>query len=151
MTKQLHSLLLLQEIDALLDDLGLAARREAEEALGFSVGPTKKLRAKRNRIARELRPDVINRYEDVRRRHPRAVAPVRRGACLGCFTMRPTRASAASGRLETCERCGRILFPLEERPQPVAATQAVARSAPKRGGRKSGGGERRRRPDPIGR
>lgn len=136
MTKQLHSLLLLQDLDALLDDLAQTMTREAEEALGFSIGPTAKLRAKRNKIARELRPDVLHHYEDVRRRHPRAVAPLRRGACLGCFTRRPTRASTTSGRLETCERCGRILFPLEERPQPVSTPPAAARSAPKRGGRK---------------
>ena len=116
MTKQLHALVLLQEIDALLEDLAEATTREREEALGFSLGPMEKLRAKRRKMARELRSEVLQRYEDVRRRHPRAVVPVRRGACLGCFTMRPTRTAAASGRLETCERCGRILFPLEDRP-----------------------------------
>jgi predicted nucleic acid-binding Zn-ribbon protein len=141
MTKQLHSLLLLQEVDALLADLEEPAVREAEEALGFVLGPTKKLRAKRQRMARELRPEVLQRYEEIRRRHPRAVAPVRRGVCLGCFTVRPTRTAAPSGRLETCERCGRILFRLEERPSPPPMPPA-ARPAPKRRARKPAPGRR---------
>jgi hypothetical protein len=136
MTTQLPKLLMLQELDALLHDLGDATWREKEEALGFAVGGPSHLRSERARIAQSLSPELLGRYEQVRRRYPRAVAALRRGTCLGCFTVRPTVTATHSDRLETCERCGRILFRLEERRQPEAAA--------KTGGRRGGRGRRAR-------
>ena len=132
MTTQLQGLLVLQEIDNLLADLGEASMREKEEALGFRLGSTAGLSAERTRIAQTLNPEVLQRYEHVRRRHARAVAPVRRGICLACFTVRPTTTATHRGRLETCERCGRILFRLEERRQPAAEPCEAPPSARKR-------------------
>jgi len=110
MTTLIRNLLWLQEIDSLLQDLDDAALRKKERALGFIVGPTARLHAERGRIAQGLSPEVLQRYEQVRRRHARAVAPVRRGACMGCFTRRPTMSVYQHRGLDTCERCGRILF-----------------------------------------
>jgi hypothetical protein len=115
MTTQLPTLLMLQEVDALLRDLVDPAWREKEKALGFSLGSATKLRSERARLALTLSPELLRRYEQVRTRHPRAVAPVRRGTCLGCFTVRPAFTATQGDRLEVCERCGRILFRLEER------------------------------------
>lgn len=129
MTTQLKGLLLLQEVDALLEDLGDAATRESEKALGFSVGPTAGLRAERARIAQGLYPEVVEWYEQVRRRHARAVAPSRRGVCLGCFIVRPTRSACRHHGLDVCERCGRILFRLEEQ-RPPAPPAPEAPEAP---------------------
>jgi hypothetical protein len=53
-------------------------------------------------------PEVLERYEQVRKKHLRAVAAQRRGVCLGCFTVRPTRSAQRRHGLEICERCGRI-------------------------------------------
>lgn len=133
MIAQLQRLLLLQEIDALLQDLAKAEGREAEERLGFSFGSLSGTRMKRTRIAKSLEPEVLERYEQVRRRHFRAVVPVRRGVCLGCFTVRPTKSACGRQVLETCERCGRILFRLDDRrpaasPAPAAAVRAKRRT-----------------------
>lgn len=114
MTKQLPALLMLQELDTLLRDAADSGWREREESLGFTLGGAGKLHTERARIAEGLHPELLQRYEQVRRRHQRAVAPVRRGACLGCFTLRPAFTATQGDRLETCERCGRILFRLEE-------------------------------------
>ena len=135
MTTQLQGLLVLQEIDNLLADLGAASTREEEEALGFRLGSTVGLSAERTRIAQSLNPEVLQRYEQVRRRHARAVAPMRRGVCLACFTVRPTTTATHRGRLETCERCGRILFRLEERRPPAAEPPAPPPRARKRAAR----------------
>jgi predicted nucleic acid-binding Zn-ribbon protein len=108
MTGKIEALLSLQEVDALLGQL---EERPAEE------GDATKLRSKRAKLARSLSADLLDRYEQLRRRHRRAVAPVRAGICLGCFTRRPTKARQVEGRLDTCERCGCILYPVERRPE----------------------------------
>lgn len=116
-TAQLQQLLVLQEIDTLLEDFADESRRKAEQTLGFSLGSLTGVRGKRTKVAHSLSPEILRRYEQVRKRHLRAVVPVRRGVCLGCFTHRPTNTLGRRGQLETCERCGRILFVQEERPQ----------------------------------
>jgi predicted nucleic acid-binding Zn-ribbon protein len=125
MMSQVQSLLLLQEIDALLQDLADAKNRAKEKALGFSLGSTTGLDAERARIAQGLSPEVVQRYEQVRRRHARAVAPVRRGVCLGCFTVRPTKSALPFHGLDICERCGRILFRSAEPSRPASPAPAV--------------------------
>ncbi|PYQ56738.1 MAG: hypothetical protein DMF53_24605 [Acidobacteria bacterium] len=110
MTTQIRNLLWLQEIDSLLQDLDDAAMRKKEKALGFTLGSTARLQAERGRIAQGLSPEALKRYEQVRRRHTRAVVPVRQGVCMGCFTIRPTMNANQHQSLDTCERCSRILF-----------------------------------------
>jgi predicted nucleic acid-binding Zn-ribbon protein len=114
MRTNLRHLLLLQEIDSLLGALDQGPGREVEENLGFLVGTLSGTRARRAETAARLDPALLRHYERVRQRHPRAVAPVRRGVCLGCFTKRPTLSVARSTSIETCERCGRLLFRLDE-------------------------------------
>ena len=126
MTRQLPALLMLQELDALLRDLADRTWRENELALGFALGSGSKLRSERTRLAASLSPELLLRYEQVSRRYPRPVAPVRRGACMGCYTMRPTITATEAGRLETCERCGRILYRLQE-PKPPAEVPSATR------------------------
>ena len=120
MTAKLQVLLALQEVDSLLDQLKEPAAGEETGVVG-SAAEAKKLRSKRQRLAREVGSELLARYEQIRRRHRRAVVPVRGRACLGCNTVRPTSSSTRAGRVDTCERCGRILFPVEE---PIAAPAA---------------------------
>lgn len=126
MNRQLRELVTLQELDALLDELGAETMREQERDLGFALGETTRLRAERARTAANLRPEILERYERVRQRHARAVVPTRGGVCLGCFTVRPSAMSSRPGGFETCERCGRILFPLAE-PRPAAPAPAAGK------------------------
>jgi len=128
MNRQLRELVTLQEIDALVAELGEATQRRQEEDLGFAVGEMTRLRAERARIAASLRPEILACYERVRQRLARAVVPTRGGVCLGCFTVRPTAMSSRPGGFETCERCGRILFPLADPGKTLSST-------PSRGGR----------------
>jgi hypothetical protein len=115
MTTQLRRLLFLQELDVMIGDLVEEGGLELEQGLGFSLGPPAAALERRALAASSIDPQILGRYEQVRRRHRRAVAPVRGGVCMGCFTKRPTRTSIRALELETCERCGRILF----RPEPV--------------------------------
>jgi hypothetical protein len=56
---------------------------------------------------------------------------------MGCFTRRPTVTATHAGRLETCERCGRILYRPEE-PEPPASAPSAPLPRKKRGGRGRG-------------
>jgi predicted nucleic acid-binding Zn-ribbon protein len=123
MTRQLQQLLKLQEIDVLLVELETAAPGRAKE----------EILAERASIARGVRPEVLERYEVARRRHRRPLASTRRGVCLGCFTVRPTALVKHGRDLETCERCGRILVPVEEALQAAEPALPPPRAKGRRG------------------
>lgn len=113
MKQQMKNLVIVQELDSLVAELEGAGMREQEKALDFTSGEAKRLRAERARIAASLSTELLQRYEWLRQRYPRAVVGTERGVCLGCFTLRPTAMASREGGLETCERCGRILFRIE--------------------------------------
>ena len=102
MKQQVKNLVLVQELDARMAELGEAGTRERG-----------KMRAERARIVAGLSAELLQRYERLRRRYPRAVVGTERGICMGCFTRRPTAVAQREGALETCERCGRILVRVE--------------------------------------
>ena len=114
MKRQLEDLVMLQEIDSLLAELGSAETCQLEQSLGFPLGEMNRLRDRRAEIAGRLRSEILRHYERVRQRHARAVVPTSQGVCMGCFTRRPTSMASCGGGFETCERCGRILYHLEE-------------------------------------
>lgn len=123
MNLAVQKLVALQDLDLLLRDLEEGRIRHAEQAQGFELGSLGHLCAERDRLSRSIDAGLLERYAQVRRRHPRAVVPVRGGICLGCFVRRP---AMTGGRrptgIETCERCGRLLFPAE--PPPAAEPPA---------------------------
>jgi uncharacterized protein len=60
-----------------------------------------------------LPPPVRSRYERISSRQTRAVVPVIRGTCYGCFVQVPTALSSDSERNEavrSCQSCGRFLY-----------------------------------------
>jgi len=116
--KQVDDLILVQELDALLDALENANDRQQEEALGFRVEETTRIRRERERLVSGMNADLLGRYERLRKRYPRAVVGTRGRVCFGCNTLRPTAMASRSVGLETCERCGRILYRVEAHEMP---------------------------------
>jgi len=137
MNAQVQRLIVLQELDAMLDDLGHEGAVE-EGTLGLTVQGLRKTRKRRESIAKEVDEKLLARYVQVRRRHKRAVAELRDNTCLGCFTRRPTASWVDRGGLQTCERCGRILFRREEPAPPLPEPRGTSPSDAK-------GSSRRRR------
>ena len=129
MKYQVKSLVIVQELDSLLAELGVADPRGRQKAAGFSPGEEERLRAERAKIAAGLSPELLQRYEKLRRRYARAVVGTERGVCLGCFMLRPTAMASRAGGLETCERCGRILFRIEAEAEP-ARPESGEKAAP---------------------
>lgn len=136
MNAQVGRLIVLQEIDALLDEVGREEWAEGERSLGFAVGNLERVRERREALSSAIDERALGRYADARRHHARAVVPQRSGVCLGCFTVRPTAAAGKAAGLDICERCGRILYRLEGAPTPgsrgAGASRGPSRPAPRR-------------------
>jgi len=67
----------------------------------------------REKIVRHIASSDLETYERIRRaKKGKAVVPVKRGACGGCFNRVPPQRLLElrqNARVHTCERCGRIL------------------------------------------
>lgn len=113
MSPQLGLLARIQDLDLLINDLSDPTRAAAEEGLGFTMGSVDALEESRDALARAIDEQLLVRYAALRRRHPRAVATVGDGVCLGCFLRLPPRSVAAvrAHKFTSCDRCGRILVP----------------------------------------
>ena len=73
------------------------------------------LKRKRDALAAEMSPDLLNRYEQMRKRRGGvAVAPVHNGECGACHVQAPTGVLSAlqsnRNELVVCTSCGRYLF-----------------------------------------
>ena len=83
MKHQVKSLVMVQELDSLLAQLGAAYLRGRDKAAGLSPKEAERLRAERARIAAGLSAELLRRYEKLRQRYERAVVGTERGACRG--------------------------------------------------------------------
>jgi len=71
------------------------------------------LMEKKNALAKEVRGDLLNRYEKLIKSRGTALAKVINGVCGGCHLQLPPQvvSEVRSGRkVVTCERCSRILY-----------------------------------------
>ena len=72
-----------------------------------------KLGHEREKLLVRITGDDLERYERIKRaKNGKAVVPVKRGACGGCFSRVPPQKILEirqNSRLFTCEHCGRIL------------------------------------------
>ena len=99
----------LQDLDLLLDELGSAAMQRRLARLGFAV-PAHGPERERAQVMESLERRWAQHYERAHQRYGRAVVRVRERVCLGCFITLPTSASPGPGEwLTVCESCGRIL------------------------------------------
>jgi hypothetical protein len=82
------------------------------------------LRAERDRLAGEVRPDVLKRYGGIRIRRGLAVVSVRNGTCQGCNMNIPPQLYIVLQRgttIETCPSCHRIIYWDELMKEPPSA------------------------------
>jgi predicted nucleic acid-binding Zn-ribbon protein len=71
------------------------------------------IKVERNKIATQVRPDVLKRYGAIRMRRGLAVVSVKNGTCLGCNMNVPPQLYNVLQRgtsLETCPYCNRIVY-----------------------------------------
>jgi uncharacterized protein len=110
-----------QEAEKALDIM----QRRFQKAAERIEGGLKEQEPKRARLAKKITPDVLRRYDDLRRRnHNLAAVRVENGACGGCrMKVGGTllRRVIAGDQYVYCESCSRFLFPPEAVAQPAVA------------------------------
>ncbi|MFN3650147.1 MAG: zinc ribbon domain-containing protein [Armatimonadota bacterium] len=93
-------------------------QKRYEKARQRIEGQVAKLTPERERLASVIKPDVLRRYNDIRRRnHNIGAARVENGACGGCrmkVGAALLRRLLASDSYVYCESCTRFLFPEAE-------------------------------------
>jgi predicted nucleic acid-binding Zn-ribbon protein len=112
MHPDLERLARIHDLDLLVAELSSSRYTLFTEELGLPTGSRSPLEQERQRLARDLGPQLAAYYQRLQATRARPIVPMRNGVCQGCFVRRPTRAAAAqpSPGLERCEKCGRILF-----------------------------------------
>ncbi len=111
MNEQLEILIKLHDLDLLLKELTNPKVRDQYKKMGFKVGdPSVELLKARENLAKKLSVEFASAYERIRHRYDRALAPVIKGFCYGCFQKLPTQMSCDSERIQHCPNCGRILY-----------------------------------------
>ena len=71
------------------------------------------LRGERDKLATQVKPDVLKRYSSIRMRRGLAVVSVRNGTCQGCNMNIPPQLFIVIQRgqtIETCPSCHRIIY-----------------------------------------
>lgn len=107
-----------EKINALKSELE-AEHARIDEVESANRSRTESVDSKRGALEKEIRMDVLRRYQFIRKRRPgtKAIVAAVDGACTGCFMRVPPQLYIELQRgqsLETCQNCQRILyFPFE--------------------------------------
>jgi predicted nucleic acid-binding Zn-ribbon protein len=109
---QVKLLVALQDLDLMIKEAEDADTSNELKGMGFSLEGVTELRAQREKLAKRVKPQLLNRYERVSKHYSRVVVPVIGDLCLGCFAKIPTsfRSLHEKANILTCESCGRILY-----------------------------------------
>ena len=85
----------------------------ARERMGEIEAKIAELRVERDKLAAEVKPEVLKRYSSIRLRRGLAVVSVRNGTCQGCNMNIPPQLYNVLQRgvsVETCPSCHRIIY-----------------------------------------
>jgi uncharacterized protein len=85
----------------------------AKERMAEIEAKIAEVRAERDKLAAEVRPEVLKRYSSIRMRRGLAVVSVRNGTCQGCNMNIPPQLYNVLQRgvsVETCPSCHRIIY-----------------------------------------
>ena len=81
--------------------------------LGFETGDSTAIDEEIESLRAEIDPEIMRRYETIRRKYDRPLVPIRRGVCYGCFVKFPMGRMAEMSEQGVpifCESCGRMLY-----------------------------------------
>jgi predicted nucleic acid-binding Zn-ribbon protein len=108
---ELEVLVILNDIELMLDDLG-KGNDAIEKQLGFDVSRKEQLEEARDRTRGKCDPNLLRRYDRIRQKYGKVIAPVFDGVCYGCFQRLPTQLAQVNRNEEilSCPHCGRFLY-----------------------------------------
>src|SRR2546429_8554160 len=85
MNNKLQALVALQDLDLMIREAKDPEQATREEELGFPLSGVDKLERTRDRLAKQIDEQLLQRYERMSRRFTRVVVPLGGRVCLGCF------------------------------------------------------------------
>jgi predicted nucleic acid-binding Zn-ribbon protein len=96
----------------------LAKKKEIDDLLAVANDQLAVKESQRNRLAPDVRPDILSRYERlVQNKEGLGIVPVKNGNCQGCFmhlTEQALNKIKINEELMSCDTCARILYFEEE-------------------------------------
>jgi predicted nucleic acid-binding Zn-ribbon protein len=123
---------MLADRDADVQSLRDSIAKDSEVARGKMTeleGKIAALKTERDKIAGNVRPEVLKRYGAIRMRRGLAIVSVRNGTCTGCNMNMPPQLYNTLQRgtsLETCPYCHRMIYWEEIMKDPAEAAAAPA-------------------------
>jgi len=111
--KDEHRLLIaLQDLDIMIKEVKDKATSKELQSLGFKLTGLGELTDARDKLAKKVPRNLLQRYEKLAQHYTMAILPVTGSLCLGCFVKLPTQFFSLVSRneLQTCENCGRLLY-----------------------------------------
>jgi uncharacterized protein len=87
-------------------------KKDLDEILQVNAAEENTLIKRREAILKEIKPDDLKMYLRIRDAKGKAVAPIKRNSCSGCFNVVPPQKILEIKKytkVYTCEHCGRIL------------------------------------------
>jgi hypothetical protein len=106
----LEALIILHDLDVLLMEMESPHYKE----LGFKVSDRlMEVEKARKEIIGRIPENVLKRYEKLRKKYRRGLAPVIGGVCLNCFVHLPIAFVSQPGKneeLQTCPNCGIFIY-----------------------------------------
>ena len=91
----------------------LKDRDAAKERMDEIQAKIAELKVERDKLAADVKPEVLKRYSNIRMRRGLAVVSVRNGTCQGCNMNIPPQLYNVLQRgqtVETCPSCHRIIY-----------------------------------------
>ena len=115
MNPHLELLRELHDIDSIIAEAEKEAQDPALNEAGLRVDPERleALKAHREEIASKLPDKILRRYERLRARYGRGIAPVVGGICTACFAQLPTAMISDPQRnekVDSCPSCGVFIY-----------------------------------------
>lgn len=111
MDNVIEKLIALSDIDAMLKD----AESDEYKKLGFETKEDSlaKLKKMRDEIASSIPRQVLKRYEKLKKKYGRGIAPIVNNVCTNCFMQLPTENDSRTDKnekVEFCPNCGIIIY-----------------------------------------
>lgn len=113
MHKILETLVMLQDLDCMIDEVSSKAVKSVEKKMGLKIKGEEQLQEAKARLEGSLPPAVLARYHKLMKRFGRAVVPVVGNNCMGCYVAVPKRLTVreiGNRELRNCDRCGLFLY-----------------------------------------
>ena len=103
---------ILSHVSKVQKDFALLKKKHEEE-LHAGAGELDKLKKQNEAAAKKVDPELLKKYNRIKKNRPMPVALLSEGRCMGCNMDLPSSALAKikkDGAVVECENCGRILY-----------------------------------------